>query len=221
MSGQERQLAAHKADPGASLGAAPRPRDAAALIVSDPFTGRVLLAAGDHGARLPAEVLHGADGRDDGPAPHISKARLGAAESRAPAFMDAALRAGFGHLGLLIARPCPPHGELPGLWGRIRRHGLAPDRTRLTYLGRALSPTDAVERIHLRVFAAPLSAAANSLMRSPARAEPLWLTPAEAAEALKDPAARPFAERALKMLGSRARPIMVSFRSGQARISAL
>jgi len=217
MSGRERRATAHKA----GLERAPRPRDAAALIIADPFTGRLLFAAGRQGPRLPVAALTGDDGTDDGPAPHISQARLGAPEARAPAFMDAALRAGFGHLGLLIARSCTPASGASGLWGRTRRHGLAPDRTKLTYLGRALSPTDAVERLHLRVFTAPLAAAANSLIGPETRADPVWLTPADAAADLKDPAARPFAERALNVLGSRARPIMVSFRSGQSRITAL
>lgn len=217
MSGRERQGAAPKAVPASAA----KPRDAASLIMADPFSGRILLAGGAGGLRLPVETLQPGDGACEAqPGPAISRTRLGAQEDRAHAFMDAALRAAFSQLGLLIARPCPPETGLPGLWGRMRRHGLAPDRTRLTYLGRSISPTDEADRRHVRVFAAPLAAATNSLIRG-APEEAAWLSPDEAAMRLKDPAASVFAGRALRMLGSRARPVLVSFRAGQARIAAL
>ena len=79
--------------------------------------------------------------------------------------MDAALRAGFEQLGMLIARPVPAfhhEGRTRGLWGQLARHRLEPDRAALTYLGRALSPAGTSQRTHIRLFAAPL---ANSAPR--------------------------------------------------------
>lgn len=199
-----------------------RAKDKAALIIADPHARKLAFGRVDGVARLPVVPLERSDGRHEGNE-RISRKRLGASETKTPAFMDAALRAGFEGLGMLIAKPAiePDILPAPGLWARLSRHHLEPDRAALTYLGRALSPADAPERAHVRVFAAPLAQVANSVKVRGSMERVLWLTPEAAGRALAGNDLEPFAEMALSALGGRPRPIMVSWRAGQRRIARL
>lgn len=200
-----------------------RPKDMSALIVADPHGRKLALGRIAGEVRLPMVALESADGRPAGDE-RISHKRLGASETRAPAFMDAALRAGFERLGMLIAKPSlDPETDLPspGLWARLSRHRLVPDRDALTYLGRAISPVDAPERQHVRVFTAPLAAVTNSLKVRGSMDRLVWLTPEAAERALSGTPLAPFAGTALSALGGRPRPILVSYRAGLRRVARL
>ncbi|MEQ8404401.1 MAG: hypothetical protein RKE49_04825 [Oceanicaulis sp.] len=194
-----------------------RPYECAALLLADPHSRRIALARRDGRLIAPQSRLERSDGLADGPAPTISRARLGCAESKAKAFQDAALRSVYEELGQLIARPALMGERLPmrGGWGRLARHRLAPERDALTYLGRALDPAEADERRHMRVFAAPLSKVSNSIKRRGRADRIVWITPENAALALEDPAMAPFLDLALSALGGRPRPLRVTFRAGQ------
>ncbi|MGJ3230337.1 MAG: hypothetical protein ACFE0P_00895 [Oceanicaulis sp.] len=194
-----------------------RPYECAVLLLVDPHSRRIALARRDGDLVAPSARLERSDGAADGPAPRISKTRLGCAEARARTFQDAALRAVYEELGQLIARPALIGERLPagGGWGRLARHRLAPERAALTYLGRALDPAEAQTRRHMRVFAAPLSKVSNSIKRRGRAERIVWMTPENAATALGDPALTPFLDMALAALGGRPRPVRVTFRAGQ------
>jgi hypothetical protein len=201
-----------------------RPRPAAALIIADPVTRRVALGRIGNEIAAPITALADGDGASPAPCRRIGQPRLGERPERSPAFMDAAIRAGFEALGLLIARPAPGGAvppAIPGVWGRLAQHGLEPDRAALTYLGRAVSPADAPPRWHARIFAAPLSRVSNSV-RQPGRMDRLvWMAPEEAEAALDDPALAPFPALALRHLGARPRPALVTFRAGRRTVARL
>lgn len=198
-------------------------RDMSALILVDPHARKLAAGRVDGSARLPMVALERSDGRQPG-SERLSRKRLGAPQSRTPAFMDAALRAGFERLGMLIARPSVGGENLlppPGLWARLSRHRLEPDRAALVYLGRALSQADASERFHVRVFAAALSSVANSLKVRGSMDRVVWLTGEAAERSLSEPALEPFIARALDAFDQEPQPVLVSFRSGRRRITGL
>lgn len=199
-----------------------RPKDAAALLILDQQAHKVLLGRKDGQYTVPLAFLDSSDGKAPGPFRKISTTRLGAPEHRASAFMDAALRASVEHLGLMITTQIdPPPPPARGLWGRIARHGLIPDRMQLTYLGRALSPADAPERWHIRVFTAPYGAVANSLRRTAPTDRPVWMGPDEAQDVLSHSPVAPFPGLAFKYLGAHPKPLLASYRSGRLRLSRL
>lgn len=194
-----------------------RPHECAALLLADPHSRRIALGRRDGALVAPHTRLERSDGAAGGPAPRISRDRLGCAEARAAAFQDAALRALYEELGQLIARPALQDEPLPAIggWGRLARHRLAPQREAVTYLGRLLDPADAGTRRHLRVFAAPLSKVSNSIKRRGRAERIVWIAPENAAHVLEDAALAPFLELALSALGGRPRPLRVTFRAGQ------
>ncbi|GGE50218.1 hypothetical protein GCM10011367_26390 [Marinicauda pacifica] len=200
-----------------------RPRDMSALIVGDPHSRKLALGRIGDRLMLPMVPLEAADGRQ-ADSPRISRKRLGAAELRAGAFMDAALRSGFECLGMLIARPVlHPVGPRTrsGLWSRLARHRLEPDRSALTYLGRMISPTDAQSRQHVRVFAAPVARVTNSLKIRGSCDRTIWMTPEAADRALNGTGLEAFASMSLSAMGGRPRPLLVSWREGRQRQSRL
>ncbi len=192
-----------------------RPADMAALLLTDPHSGRLALGRDDNDLITPTARPERGDGAGPAAGPNLSRAALGAPETRTAAFQDAALRALFETLGQLIARPAPSEARLAreGGWGRIARHQLMPDRSALTYLGRAIDPVDAAQRRHLRVFAAPLSAVSNSIKRRGRCERLVWLDAGAALHSLGDPALAPFLTRALS--GADTAPVKVIFRAGQ------
>ena len=199
-----------------------RPKDAAALLLIDPQNHKVLLGRKDGQYTVPVAFIETNDGKAPGPFRKISSKRLGAPERKAPVFMDAALRACVEHLGLMITTHMdPPPPASTGLWGRIARHGLIPDRMQLTYLGRALSPSDQDHRWHTRVFAAPYGAVANPLRRTAPTDRPVWMSPEEARDAIKTSPVSLFPELAFKYLGAHPKPLLASYRAGRLRLSRL
>lgn len=192
-----------------------RPADISALLLIDPHSARLALGRDETGLVAPIARPERGDGAGSSVRPSVSRAALGAPDTRAAAFQDAALRALFETLGQLIARPAPAGAAVArdGGWGRIARHQLIPDRAALTYLGRAIDPVDAPHRRHVRVFAAPLSAVSNSIKRRGRCERLVWLNPETAEHSLKDPALAPFLARALR--GAETRPLKVTFRAGQ------
>lgn len=202
-----------------------RPVTRSALILVDPASKRVALGRRDGVLILPQTTPERGDSEAGGPRPGLSRARLGAAESRAAAFQDAALRALYEETGQLIARPAlaGERAASHGSWGRIGRHRLLPDRKALTYLGRALDPADAAPRRHVRLFAARLARVSNSLKHQGRVDRMVWLDPAAAADALNDPALAPYFELAVRILITRPRPrpLKVVFRAGHRIVSKL
>ncbi|MGY6627008.1 MAG: hypothetical protein ACXIVL_00685 [Oceanicaulis sp.] len=192
-----------------------RPADISALLLIDPHSARLALGRDETGLVAPIARPERGDGAGSSVRPSVSRAALGAPDTRAAAFQDAALRALFETLGQLIARPAPAGAAVArdGGWGRIARHQLIPDRAALTYLGRAIDPVDAPHRRHVRVFAAPLSAVSNSIKRRGRCERLVWLNAETAEHSLNDPALAPFLARALR--GAEMRPLKVTFRAGQ------
>lgn len=191
-----------------------RPVDTAALLLTDPHTGRFALGRDDTGLVAPMARPERGDGAGAVTTPVLPRAALGAPETRTAAFQDASLRSLFEALGQLVARPAPADAALArdGGWGRIARHQLVPDRAALVYLGRAIDPVDAEHRRHVRVFAAPLSAVSNSIKRRGRCERLVWLDAESAANSLNDPALAPFFMRALQGAGTPA--LKVTFRAG-------
>lgn len=193
-----------------------RPVDMSAILLVDPHARRIALARdGDH-LKVPQGRLKRGDGERLFEAPQISRKRLGAPEAKASAYMDAAIRALDDALGQLLARPMTTPLPVPANspWARLARHHLQPDRTALTYLGRALDPVELPQRRHVRVFAAPFSRVSNSVKRRGAE-RTAWVAPETLSDVLQDEALTVFGELAMKVLGGRPRPLLVSFRAGQ------
>jgi len=205
------------------MSAPARPADCAVLLLADKEGRRIALARREGRLLAPLAFLERGDGDAAVNAPPVTRKHLGAPEHRAAAFQDAALRALYEELGQLIARPAypAPQGPLHGGWERLARHRLAPDRSALTCLGRAIDPAEWPERRHVRVFTAPLSRVSNSIKRRGRAEKTVWMTPADAAEALDDPALEPFPELCFQAMGARFRPLMTSFRLGQRRLSRI
>jgi hypothetical protein len=191
-----------------------RPADTAALLLTDPHSGRLALGRDDTGLVTPMARPERGDGAGPVTTPVLPRTVLGAPDTRTAAFQDAALRALFETLGQLIARPASADAALArdGGWGRIARHQLVPDRAALVYLGRAIDPVDAAHRRHVRVFAAPLSAVSNSIKRRGRCDRLVWLDPEAGEHSLDDPALTPFLSRALS--GAETPALKVTFRAG-------
>ena len=194
-----------------------KPVDCATILLADPHTLTIALAKKKSKLIAPCEPIEPGDGVAETPHSQISKARLGAPESRSAAFQDAALRALYAKFGQLIATPVPVGATLAtqGDWGHIARHHLAPDRMALTYLGRTIDPISDEKRRHRRVFAAPLSRVSNSI-KQPGQVKSIsWLKPDDAAEQCDDSGLEPFIAMVLRALGGRPHPLRVTFRAGQ------
>jgi len=193
-----------------------RPVDMAALLLVDPHARRIALARTSKGLITPQTRLQRGDGAGPFEAPTLSRKRLGASEAKATAFMDAAIRALYDDLGQLLAKPLSTTAPIPpnSPWARLARHHLQPDRTALTYLGRMIDPAEAAHRRHVRVFAAPVSRISNSVKRRGAE-RTAWIAPEALCQSLEDKGLVFFGEQALRSLGGRPRPWLVSFRAGQ------
>jgi hypothetical protein len=75
-------------------------------------------------------------------------------------------------------------------------------------------------RRHVRVFTAPVARISNSVKRRSGE-RVAWVSPEKLPDLLQDEALNVFAETALASLGGRPRPLMVSFRAGQAASPAI
>ncbi|WP_429911028.1 hypothetical protein [Glycocaulis sp.] len=159
-----------------------RVRPAAGIFVVDGTTGRFALPALPDAlpdalplAFSPVSARAVTHTGDD---PDISSRALGVRSLSPRAFTDAALSAAHAQLGLLFASPAhdamaqPPQ---PGLWGRAARHGLAPDRQGLTYLGRSVFTRPNGTSWHLRLFAIAASRAVQALFPVGSGGRAVWI----------------------------------------------
>jgi hypothetical protein len=155
-----------------------RARPAAGILVVDPATGRFALPALPDALPLAFSPVSGRMTVEAGDDPDISPRQLGVRSVPARAFTDAALSAAHAQLGFLFASPSigamtlPPQ---PGLWGRAARHGLAPDREGLTYLGRCAFTRPDGTRWHLRLFAIAASRAVQALFPVAPGGRSMWI----------------------------------------------
>lgn len=178
-----------------------RPRDAASLI---------LLRGGPGGNKGEIEVLMGRrlgrasfmpdhyvfpGGRIDAadsrarPASDLDLSALGHMKVagravRARALAMAAVRETFEETGLLLGAPGDVGPVEEETWREIRATGLAPALARLSYVGRAITPTDSPIRFHARFFMADANHVTGTLGGSGELVDLHW-TPLS--EALKLP----------------------------------
>ena len=144
-----------------------RPRDAATLIVvRSGARGSLCLMGRRHADSefLPGYYVFpgGAVERTDRAArsaspldlAHLAAMGVGGNARTAAALGTAAVRETFEETGIMVADPGDV-GCAPGAtFDEMRRRGIAPALGRLTYLGRAITPTDSPIRFHARFFLA-------------------------------------------------------------------
>ncbi|NWH08558.1 MAG: NUDIX hydrolase [Alphaproteobacteria bacterium] len=78
----------------------------------------------------------------------------GCSAALAGALATAAIRETWEETGLHLASPGDPGPAAPETWCPWRERGIAPDHSRLSYLGRAITPTQSPIRFHARFFLA-------------------------------------------------------------------
>jgi 8-oxo-dGTP pyrophosphatase MutT (NUDIX family) len=137
----------------------PRPRDAATLILLRRHGSRIEVLLGRR-----ADTARFMPGRYVFPGGRVAPAdrRPWAGEATTPPNLPcpaarAALRETFEETGLLVGRPdrTPPRtGDLTPIERSFIARGLAPALDRLTYLGRAITPSSSPIRFHARFFLA-------------------------------------------------------------------
>ncbi|MFC4724032.1 hypothetical protein AB6B38_05195 [Glycocaulis abyssi] len=155
-----------------------RARPAAGIFVVDSATGRFALPATPDALPLAFSPVNACAVVHAGERPDIAQRALGVRSLSPRAFTDAALSAAHAQLGLLFASPAnaavtlPPQ---PGLWGRAARHGLAPDRQGLTYLGRSVFTRPDGTRWHLRLFAIAQARAVQALFPVAPGGRAVWI----------------------------------------------
>lgn len=155
-----------------------RARPAAGIFVVDGVTGRFALPALPEQLPLAFSTVSARTTVKAGSDPDISPRELGVRSLSARAFTDAALGASHARMDLLFASPAhdavalPPQ---PGLWGRAARHGLAPDREALAYLGRSMLALPDGARWHLRLFAVAASRTVQALFPASPGGRAIWL----------------------------------------------
>lgn len=172
-----------------------RARAAAGVFVVDPRSSRFALPAEPGTLPLAFSLVSARSAMAAGPSPHLSPRQLGVRSLSPRAFTDAALSAAHAQLDLLFAAPdisAMRLAPIAGLWGRAARHGLAPDRNGLTFLGRSLFALENGTRWHLRLFAIPVARAVQALFPATSGARPVWLDESELESCLRVPELLPF-----------------------------
>jgi 8-oxo-dGTP pyrophosphatase MutT (NUDIX family) len=153
-----------------------RPRDAATLVIyrRGPDSPEVLMGRRSDKARFKPGVYVFPGGRSE-PAdtrikpstpldPAIApKLAVGGSPARAQALAMTAIRETFEEAGLLVAAPGDPGPTHHPTWATVRQRGLAPALDRLTYLGRAITPSPQPIRFHARFFAVDAAHAQGDL----------------------------------------------------------
>lgn len=155
-----------------------RARPAAGVFVVDSATGRFALPALPDALPLAFSPVSARAAVNVGDDPDISARALGVRSLPARAFTDTALSAAHAQLGLLFASPAHHAVALapqPGLWGRAARHGLAPDRQGLIYLGRSMLALPGGGRWHVRLFAIAASRAVQALFPVAPGGRAIWV----------------------------------------------
>lgn len=172
-----------------------RPRDAASVVL---LRGRgegaeVLMGRRRARAAFLPDIYVFPGGRVDAadvaasrrlPLPETAAAALARrSRSRAPgALLVAALRETFEETGLLLATPdgAAPAGLPAGpLWQAYAEAGVAPGLDRLTYIARAITPTNSHRRFNTRFFLADAAHARGTLLAESELLDLRWLNLAE------------------------------------------
>jgi len=143
-----------------------RPRDAASLVIHRRAKGRieVLMGRRSETARFkpgmyvfPGGGLERADhqvGTRSALAPSIvERLAVAGSTSRARALANAAVRETFEEVGLMVGEPGDIGSNPSPSWQVFQARGLEPPLGRLSYLGRAITPSVQPIRFHARFFA--------------------------------------------------------------------
>ena len=201
-----------------------RARPAAGIFVVDGASGRFALPALPDDLPLAYTPVSARTAIDFGPSPDVPPRLLGVRSRSARAFTDAALNAAHTRLGLLFAAPASSAASMTpqsGLWGRAARHGLAPDRAGLAYLGRSVFETGE-ERWHMRLFAIPHARAVHALFPVIPGGRAVWLSEADMAARLALPELTPFVPLAsAASAGLEFTPLHVRKQAGRLRATPL
>lgn len=203
----------------------PRTRPAAGILVVDARSRRFALPALPGTLPFAALPVSAGSAQPAGGEPSTGRRRLGARSLDPRAFTDTALSAAHARLGLLFAVPATGAADLPpcpGLWGRAARHGLAPDREGLAYLGRVTLADAAHARWHVRLFAIARARAVEALFPAAPGGRTVWVDEAELESRLGLPELAPFIPLASRAAaGAAIRPLHVQNRAGRLRSAPL
>lgn len=147
---------------------AARPIDAASLLIfrNDGRDLQVLMGRRRSKARFMPDVYVFPGGALDPedclarpatlPCPGLAQqVAVGSSRRRAVGLAMAAVREAWEETGLMLCRPGEVGEVSHASWRAFRRLGMAPDLGRLSYVGRAITPTESPLRFHARFFAAP------------------------------------------------------------------
>ena len=202
-----------------------RARPAAGIFVVDTLTGRFALPAMPGALPLAFAPVSARDAVPAGVDPDISAQALGVRTLSPRAFTDAALGAAYAHLGLTFAAPASGAISLPpqaGLWGRAARHGLAPDRQTLAYLGRSMLALPGGQRWHVRLFAIAASRTVQALFPASPGGRAVWLDEGAAGTRLELAELAPFVPLAKAAAsGVIIKPLHVRKQAGRLRTTRL
>jgi len=145
---------------------APKPRDAASLILYRSVAGQTELLLGRRPTKsrfmpnvwvYPGGAVDPADSRATPATPlnreFTSKLAVGNSDARARAFGMAAVRETFEETGLRITAPGDPGNINDDSYRALRDIGQSADLAALRYIGRAITPTYRPIRFHARFFA--------------------------------------------------------------------
>lgn len=202
-----------------------RPRAAAAILVVDSANGRFAVPALSDELPLAFAPVSARSAVQTGAEPDLPARQLGVRNVPARAFTDAALSAAHTRLGFLFAVPDMSAMSTParaGLWGRAARHGLAPDREGLTYLGRSLFAQPDGTRWHLRLFAIARARAVQALFPATPGGRTVWIDEAALQARLSLPELVPFTPLALAAArGQPVTPLHVRKQAGRLHATRL
>lgn len=202
-----------------------RARPGAGILVVDATTGRFALPALPDALPLAMSPVSARMAVDGGMEPGLSPRQLGVRSLHARAFTDAALSAAHTRLGLLFTVPAHGMMSLPpesGLWGRAARHGLAPDRQGLSYLGRSLVTLADGARWNLRLFAIARARVVQALFPATAGGRAVWIDEADMQSRLDQPELTPFVPLARAAAsGDIITPLHVRNQAGRLRTTRL
>jgi 8-oxo-dGTP pyrophosphatase MutT (NUDIX family) len=142
-----------------------RPKDAATLILlrQDGATPRILMGQRSRGhAFMPDKWVFPGGRVDpaDARAPACAELRPeieqqlgeGNVKRRVRAFALAAVRETFEETGLVVGKAGTLAGRVPPSWSEYASHGAAPDLSRFSFLGRAITPPHRPRRFDARFF---------------------------------------------------------------------
>jgi len=170
-----------------------KPRDAASLVFVDDRGTEPLILMGKRHAKMkfipdafvfPGGKLdpHDHDARPATPlGRHSHLEHTGASKTKTIALAMAAVRETFEETGLLLAEKGDVGNVAAGeTWGQFRDLGLAPALHQISFMARAITPTNSPIRFHARFFRAPGAALTGKLQGSGELDELDWYPLSEA-----------------------------------------